>query len=371
MKITMTTKDFKDAVLKVVLAAPVKAQTPILYGMFIRTTDKPHPSVILECNDFTNCIKARIPAEFDSAGICVIPARLVAQIVPKLSGALVTVETADTQVIIESESAKFQLYTMNAEEFPEFKPVAEVDGRFRTSISDFKETVRRTIFACTANDNARPFFKSAHFIIDGDKLTSASTNTHRLAVASTELLEEVENPADLIVPDTALNNALSTLPDDDGKITCEYKENFFGIYSGNVRIYTRLLDGTFPPHEKIIPTEINATAKVDIKTLKKALERANLISAKAEYRTVSFNIDEGGLSLTAVAHQAGDFNEHVDAETSGEISIAFNIDYLQDFLKLFGDGSLNIEVTEPLAPAKITVEGIDNFVYVVTPIRTR
>jgi DNA polymerase-3 subunit beta len=79
-----------------------------------------------------------------------------------------------------------------------------------------------------------------------------------------------------------------------------------------------------------------------------------------------------GIDISADSYDLGKATDHIDARIEGpDANISFNIDYIQDFLRIFGDGELKIGINDPLSPAVFSFEENEDFIYIVTPIRTQ
>ena len=132
----------------------------------------------------------------------------------------------------------------------------------------------------------------------------------------------------------------------------------------------RLIEGMYPPFERLLNEEKNIFATVEVAEFKNALERVAIIAKESEYETVALQFADNGLKVSATSNDIGKAEEYVSAEIAGgNLDIAFNVNYWLDVLKVLDAEKIIIGLTKPLAPAEVKIVGDDSFQYIVTPVR--
>lgn len=360
MKFTVSKKEFAEALKFANKACAVKSNTPILSGIYLSAAES---CLEIQATDNTVGIIAKIPASVEESGATVILGKKLFEVVTKLGGEIVTISTNEKLVEISSEGTKFDLLTFNADDFPKIK-VEENAQSFTLTKFSFKNLVSKTAFAA-AKDDGRPIFTGVLFKSDGEKLTLAATNTHRLAVMS----EKVSAPIDevkFLVPAKILQE-ISAMLGDGGKMKIGYGTGKITFTFDNLLVTARIIAGIYPPFERLLNEEKNIFATVDVAEFKNALERVAVIAKENEYETVALKFADNGLKIFASSVEVGEAEENISAEISGgELEIAFNIGYWLDVLKIVDAEKITIGMTKPLAPVDFQA---DNFHYVVTPVR--
>lgn len=358
MKFTVSKKEFAEALKFANKACAVKSNTPILSGIYLSAAES---CLEIQATDNTVGIIAKIPASVEESGATVILGKKLFEVVTKLGGEIVTISTNEKLVEISSEGTKFDLLTFNADDFPKIK-VEENAQSFTLTKFSFKNLVSKTAFAA-AKDDGRPIFTGVLFKSDGEKLTLAATNTHRLAVATEKIsAEEFE----FIVPAKILQE-ISAMLGDGGKMKIGYGTGKITFTFDNLLVTARIIAGMYPNLEKLLNEEKNIFVTVDAVEFKNALERVAVIAKENEYETVALKFADNGLKIFASSVEVGEAEENISAEISGgELEIAFNIGYWLDVLKIVDAEKITIGMTKPLAPVDFQA---DNFHYVVTPVR--
>lgn len=365
MKFSFYKSDMLDALKLVARSVAVKPTTPILAGIYLKAEGS---TLEMQSNDFATGTIARIPVNIEVPGEVVIPGKKFHEIIARQPDDTVTAELIDNQLVIRSGAAKFALPLLdNAEDFP---TVQKPEGKsLAIKANLLKEIITKTAFA-VAKDDTRPIFKGTYFEIGNGEIKATSTNMHRLAHFKAAMPTECEAKA--IIPALSLKNLALILPSNDNDtVTVTLGEKYSAFVVDNFLMTTRIPAGEYPPYGKVIPQSPDFTIKVNRLELKSALDRMGLIARDSEYNNVMLSIDKG--TLTLLAHDSDrrtTAEENVQIEGDEYLDISFNIAYLTDFVNLVGGDVLEISFSGQYSPSLWQVEGDDNYLYVVTPVRT-
>lgn len=370
MKFSAYKQDFADAINAASIAVAVKPNTPILAGIYICATGS---MVELQCNNFTTGCVVRFPVNVEREGIIVVDCRRLKDFIAKLPDDTLTAELKDNYLTIESGGAKVELLTFNAADFPKIKRVEESVCSTNIPANDLRAMINRTAFAVAA-DETRPIFTGINFqFSDDDSLRLVATNTHRLAFQGHGRLELDENKITkkFAVPANALRGIAQQLnPNSFDEVNIVFGHCFAEFTFDNKFITTRLLEGEFPPTDRVIPHETATHIKVGAEAFSKALNYVAIMSKETESNTAILTLNSEGIQITANSEQVGEANVNVEAEFSGEdLRIAFNVKYLLDVLKIWDSPWMLLDFNSKHSPCKITAPDDTNYIYVVTPIR--
>ncbi len=372
MKCTCSKNDLRNALQAVSKAVAEKPQTPILAGIYLHAEGS---MLEIQATDFSLGIIAKIPANTEIDGEIVVLGRKLTEISGKLSGEIVTItdEEEESMATLKSDAAKYSLLTLSAEDFPKVKPQQEFTNSFKIRVAALKNLIRCSTFACARDKQAPPMFFGCSIQISGSNITFVGTNTHRIAIAKDEILDNADD-FQFIIPAKTLNDVSGMLDikGNDKLVTVECSTKHAAFTFDNIFVTSRLIDGQFPPFDKVIPESSDTFATLEVAELRESITRVELIARDSEYSTVKLNFTQEGLELSASANQVGKFLEHVDADVEGpDIEISLKVAYISDLMKIIGEEKLKIAMTKPLAAVEMREIGNDNFIYIVTPVRTR
>lgn len=368
MKFSCYKKDLADALKAVMPAVAVKPQTPVLSGVYL----KAEGSVLeVQGNNYTNGVIAKIPVNVEDAGEVVVGGKKFQEFVAKLPDRTLTCSVENNALHVESGGANVTLLTMPVADFPQVK-LLDDGHEFKIHAGALSDLIRKTVFATDNSVGARPIFTGVNFDFKDNCLTCVATNTHRLALAKTQL--GIDNtPFSFVAPAVALNAVLSRInPKAPGDfVTVAFTGRYISFTFDNVYMTARLLEGQFPPYDRIIPTDSTTSVTVNVAEFKETVELVALMAKENEYNHVKLNITADSITISADSREIGDAVKTIAATVEGdELVIAFNASYLVHVLRVAGSEKIDIAFNDPFSPALVTVPGDDNFKYVVTPVRT-
>ena len=362
-------KELQQALIAASKALPTKVQTPILSGILMTAKNN---ELELQATDFSLGIIAKIPAEVKEEGAIAVNGKNITEIISKLAGDIVTISTEENLAVFKSETAIFSLYLMESEEFPKVNR-QDFNHSFFIRNNILKKLIVRSTFAAS-NDDTRPVFQGCSVTIENNLITFVATNTHRLVVVKSEIEDNIEGENKFIVPAKTLNDLLWIInaAQEDNGVKVDFSDKHIAFTVNNIFVTCRLIDGQFPPHEKVIPASCETFATVDISEFRAAINRVEIISKQTEYNTVRLKFSNEGLELLSDSYETGKVTEHLSAAVEGpEIEIAFNLKYIQDLLKIFGSSDeVRIGMNDKLSPADFRLTDNEDFIYIVTPVRT-
>ena len=369
MNFTCSRKDLVEAFNVVSKAVSSKPQMPILSGIYMKAEGS---TLELQANNFEMGIITKIPVNTESPGEIVVTGKYLQEIVRKLSGETVNIAHDETQHIanIKSDTANFKLLSMSAEDFPKVKS-PETFSQFSLKTATLKNLIRKTAYAC-ATEEVRPIFTGCCLEIAGNSVAMVATNTHRLAIMKDHLDVELESLT-FVVPSKTLWELFRMLdasnPSNSVTIDCSRKNISFTF--DNIFMTSRLIDGQFPPYDKVIPKSAETTVTVNVSEMIEAVDRVALISKETEYNTIRFIFTQDGINISSDSPEVGRAEEQISAKIEGaDIDISFNVKYIVDVLKVIDTNECVIKLNQPLSPVDIREKDRDDFIYVVTPVRT-
>ena len=312
--------------------------------------------------------------QIEQEGAVVLPARFFSEIVKKLPEQTMTIEINERfQATITSGSAEFTINGLNAEEYPH---LPEIDSKDQLTVPGdiLKQVISQTVIA-VSNQESRPILTGIHLVIKNGELLAVATDSHRLSQRIIKLSGADDAVYDVIIPGKSLSELSKMISDSDENIEIQISENQALFILGNTSFYTRLLEGKYPDTERLIPKVSEITVDFNAVELLQSIERASLLSHEGRNNVVKLAINPSVQSvvLSGNTPEVGNVEEelHFKNLEGSELEISFNPDYMKDSLRSFGQSEITIAFTQPLRPFTIVpTEDKDNFVQLITPVRT-
>ena len=213
--------------------------------------------VELQGNDFELGIRLTIDGDIKEPGTLVVGSRYFQELIRKLPGDTIELYKPEdgNSLTITSGSSEFNLVTLHPDDF---SLVEQIHDQDHVNIDSFamKELIDLTNYAA-ATDEDRPVFTGALLEIKENEVTMVATDTHRMAVKKITIDEPATTPMRAIIPTKTLAEVSRLLPTDNPAMIniiwnrTQIVFNFESIY-----IISRLIEGTYPEYEKVIPIRL-------------------------------------------------------------------------------------------------------------------
>jgi DNA polymerase-3 subunit beta len=356
---------------------------PILSGLLVRTgADEIH----LAGSDLELTIRVSAPAECDSEGAAVLPARLFGDIVRSLEPGAVSVDVGEDEARIESGRSKFSLRVLAAEDFPRLPEVA--GSGVRMDAGALSEALRQVIPAAS-RDDARPILTGVLLVAEGSGLRLVATDSYRLgvrdlpgeSVLAAHLSGAAAEGRHVLVPAKALGElqrllgssaspGSSAAPGTENTVELSFSDRDACFDTGKARVSTRLIEGQFPNYQQLIPSGYPNRLVVPREGLIEAVKRVRLIGRDRDNAPIRLTMSSSGLELTTIVHDVGEAKEELDAKYEGtETTIAFNPEFLLDGLGAIGSEEVSLETMDTSKPAIVRSADGGDYLYLLMPVR--
>lgn len=305
-------------------------------------------------------------------GVAVLPARLIAEIVRALEPGAVTFESGDDEVRVTSGRSQFAVRILPADEFPRLPFPPENDtaaggDAVTLEAGQLAEALRQVVRAASSDDSL-PVISGVLMTSEGSDLRLVATDRYRLAVRDLPGTTVLRENQQVLVPGRALSE-LQRLLNGAESVVLRLGERDASFEVGSVRLTTRLIEGEFPPYQKLIPDSYPNRLFVNREALLDAVRRVKLLVKDAITPVrVSFRAD--GVECTVITQELGQATEDLDAKYEGtELVMGFNPSFLIDGLEAVGGDEIVLETLDPMKPATVrSTEGGD-YLYLLMPVR--
>ena len=335
-------------------AVAAKSSIPALEGLLLTCGGE---SLTVSGYNMQTGIRTKFAAEVEESGELVVNARLIGEILRRLPDDVVTFTANDKFLIhLTCGDADFDIMGLSAADFPE---LPEVEEKYAVQIAEktLKTMIQQTSFAVSTNE-ARPVHMGSLFEVSVEGLTVVSVDGFRLALRK-EALEKIEGGAfSFVAPGTALNEV---------ERICEEIDEV-----GETELICRRLEGEFLDYKNAIPRRNPINVVVDTKTMLQSLERVSVVISEKLKSPVRCQFGEDKVTMSAKTAN-GDAKDVCRIAGDGQgLEIGFNNRYLMDALRYAPADTVRMELNTGISPAIIVpVEGEENFLYMVLPVRLK
>lgn len=366
MKITCVTQNLAEACINVQRAVSAKTTIPAVEGILLSAQGN---EVQLTGYDLEMGIRTAIESRVQEEGAIVLNARLLCDILRKLPGENVTIESDSRNIAkIKSEEMDYSIVGIAAEEYPE---LPSVTGGYPVVVTQgmIKEMVRQTIFAVAAKEN-KVVHTGIKFEISEGELRLVAVDGVRLALRK-EKIEYDGEEISFVVPAKTLSEVVKLMEDDDAFLSMGVGKRHIVFEVLGYSVVSRLLDGEFLNYRSSIPQ--NCITKVRVKTRQfiESIERTSLILTDKLKSPVKCEFEDNFIHISSVTSM-GTAMDKIPAETQGEpLEIGVNNKFLIEALRVCDTDTVHIEMNGPISPILILPTEGDSFLFLVLPVRLR
>ena len=327
--------------------------------------------VELQGNDFELGIRLTIDGDIKEPGTLVVGSRYFQELIRKLPGDTIELYKPEegNSLTITSGSSEFNLVTLHPDDF---SLVEQIHDQDHVNIDSFamKELIDLTNYAA-ATDEDRPVFTGALLEIKENEVTMVATDTHRMAVKKITIDEPATTPMRAIIPTKTLAEVSRLLPTDNpAMINIIWNRTQIVFKFESIYIISRLIEGTYPEYEKVIPSQFDSSAVIDRREFAGAVDRVSLLAKDISYNVIRYDWSESNVTLSTQNTEIGMAKEDVAVEFKGTpFTISFNGRYISDILRHSTGDNIHLFLKQN-GPVVIRQDNNPNYTYVVTPVRT-
>ena len=384
MKVVCSQSELNSALQLVSRAVATRPTHPVLANVLL-TADAGSNRLSLTGFDLSLGIQTSLAASVETSGAITLPARLLGEIVSRLSSdspVTLAVDDSGEQVQLTSLSGSYQMRGMSADDYPDL-PMVESGMTLKLQPERLVQALKGTLFASSA-DEAKQLLTGVHLKFNQRALEAAATDGHRLAVLNVEdalqdaaVTDAVDDEGFAVtLPSRSLREVerlmASWRSDEPVSLFCDRGQVVF--LAADQMVTSRTLEGTYPNYGQLIPDGFTRTLGMDRRALIAALERIAVL-ADQHNNVVKFSSqpEDGVVQISADAQDVGSGSESLPSNLEGDaMQIAFNVRYLLDGLKAMGSDRIVLHCNAPTTPAVLrSEEASEAFTYLVMPVQIR
>lgn len=368
MKITCTQKDLNRAVSVAIRATSPRSTMPIMTYLLLSAYDE---TMWVNGTSVQMRIESVATCKVSEDGMIAVPARLLAEIVGKLSGS-VTLEVNNKTKTIDILCGNYRgkINGLDGGDFPKLP----ADGLLASSTIKAEALSRMIdlVAFAASTDQSRPNLTGVSLAVAHDRIAMAATDGYRASMQSGSLDAPVAESLVTIVPSSSLQElsaALATVGDE--AVTVDIFRSRIAVSVAGLNVSMQTIVGNFPDCRAIIPKTYATVATVDSKAFTRALQVARILTKQDKDGVERVNLDaaDNCLSLTVSGDEIGNSGDAIEAVVTGKPSeITLNIAYLLDVISRV-EGNVELHLNGISKPCIIRLPDVpeSHFVQAIMP----
>jgi DNA polymerase-3 subunit beta len=368
MKFTIDRSSFLKPLGHIYSVVERRNTIPILSNVLIESDAS---KVSFTATDMDMDIVETVGCIVSSQGKLTVSAHTLYDIVRKLpDGSEIQIELIDLNVEVSAGKSRFILPTLPVDDYPVMTEI-EKGNEFSLEAVDLANLIDNTKFAISSEETR--YYLNGIYLhvpdIKSDKLRAVATDGHRLAQAEVPIPKGAENMPGVILPRKAVGEVRKLIDSTDGLVTIIISKTKAKFIFPTSILTTKLIDGSFPDYQRVVPKENLNKLLVSNSHFSKAIDRVSTVSMEKS-RAVKLSLSNNVLLLQVNSHDLGNASEELDVNyTSDPIDIGFNARYLLDISGQIQGKDIELSLSDSASPALITDPDQEGVIFVLMPMR--
>jgi DNA polymerase III subunit beta len=352
---------------------------PILSNVLLRADAGAGGGLLaLSATDMDLEIVERVPGRIERAGRTTAPAHTLYDIVRKLrEGAQIEIEASGERsvMVLRSGRSTFTLACLPPEDYPVMAS-GDLAYNFTLTAVEMRSLVDRTRFAISTEET-RYYLNGIYLhATKNDEvpvIRAVATDGHRLARVEMVMPEGAAGMPGVIIPRKTVIELRKLVDESEDEIQVSLSETKIRFATGEAALTSKLIDGTFPDYDRVIPSNNDKILEVKCKEFAEAVDRVSTIStekSRAVKLAIAPGSNGGSLAVSATSPENGTAIEEIDATYLAEpIEIGFNSRYLLDITAQIDGEGAQFVMSDSASPTIVRDRADPSALYVLMPMR--
>ncbi|RJQ48969.1 MAG: DNA polymerase III subunit beta [Nitrospiraceae bacterium] len=369
MKLKIQKEEIQNVLQNIQGIADRKTTMPILSHFLLKVSKN---AASLMATDLDIALKGPLKAEILEAGNLCIPARKLFEIAREVEDDILLEAQENNWIRVTSGKSTFKLMGLPESDFPALPEVKKTE-ELTIAADKLGNMIEKTVYATGESDTRytlnglllhfTPKKKNVEFRMVG-------TDGHRLSMIVLTVEGKLSEEKKIILPKKAALELKKLIEGSSEDITIYLDKNHVFFSMNGTVLTSRLIEGTYPNYEQVVPKNNEKKVAIDRTEFLKALRRT-LIMSRERTHAVRFDLEPGKITLISMNPDIGEAREEIPAQYKGDqMTVGFNARYLMDILQVMQTEAVTMEMQEPLSPTLVLEENNKDYQCVVMPMRT-
>ncbi|UYH51844.1 DNA polymerase III subunit beta [Candidatus Kirkpatrickella diaphorinae] len=346
---------------------------PILANVMIEYSNG---RIHLTATDMEILLVEVLEAEGTQDGAVTVAASVLYEIVRKLpDDVAIELEHAGGTAPLALRAGRYvtSLNVLPVEDFPTMV-TGDLSHNFKLPSASLRRLIDRTRFA-VSTEETRYYLNGIYLHIadvDGKPaLRAVATDGHRLARTEIPAPPGAPGMPGVIIPRKTISELRKLLDEGGSDVLIKLSDTIISFEREGMKLTSKLIDGTFPEYERVIPKGNDRILRVSKSDFATAVGRVAAISTERS-RPVKLALRENVLTLTAQSQDQGtateELTENSVAYNATPLEIGFQARYLHDITDQI-DSEVVFSFADNAAPVLVTDSTDENVLFVLMPMR--
>lgn len=339
---------------------------PVLNNVLLRAEGK---HLFLSATNLEIAINVAFEANIENEGSLTLPAKSLSSYIGLLNNENVQLTVLNgTTLEISSTGSKTEMKGISSEEFP-LLPKLDKSDSFVIPTKELQKAIEQVAFAASTNIS-RPVLTGIYWQIAGKTMKLVATDSYRLAERTLELEKDLSLDLSFIVPSKTAQELARILGSTNEKeLTVQVGKGQILFKLNGIELISRLIEGNYPPYEKILPKESKTSAELNRHDFILGLKKVSVIVQDSN-NNVRTKLDGDSLRIASDETQVG--KGTVDLQVKGDgppMEAALNVQYLLEVLSHMDGEKVFFGLNDALSPVKVVPVQTSGYLYIIMPLK--
>lgn len=370
MRFTIERSALLSALSHVTNVVERRTTVPILSNVLIEARDG---SVSFAATDLDIEIIDGATADVEVKGSLTAPAHTLYDIARKLpEGSQIKLESVGDggRLSIVCGRSRYYLPILPSSDFPSLGH-GDFGKSFELDRPALAKLIDKTRFAISMEETR--FYLNGIYLHgavgpSGPCLRAVATDGHRLALSDYPMPEGANEIVGVIIPRKTIMELRRLLESDDEVVEISVSETKIRFSLGRATLTSKVIDGTFPDYDRVIPKENPHLMVVNNADFARAVDRVSTMAVE-RLRPIKLSLEKSAVNLTFSNPETGEAREEVEAVYDAEpIEIGFNAKYLMDIAAQV-EKTAEFYLRDSASPTLVRDGDDANSLFVLMPLR--
>jgi DNA polymerase-3 subunit beta len=345
------------------------ASLPILKNFLLKAIDG---EITLISTNLEIAVSSKISGKILEEGELVIPFSVFNSIVRNLNSEKISIESGkNNKIFIKTDNYEGIINDLDPKEFP-LIPKIENDKNFIVLKTENLKNVFKNIIPTVQYSTIRPEISGIFIYQKEETLYFVGTDSFRLVEIKLTKNNFNSNLKDfsVIVPIKTCQEVVRMFNNsEEVKIFIDETQILFK--GENEELISRLIDGTYPNYEVVIPKDFVLNITLNKNEFIEGIKLVSAFSGKTNDIVLNLKENQKVLEISSsdVTLGEGAYKIPIKIDKSEKFSIIFNWKYLLDGLRIYDSDEVLVSLNSFEKPAKISDPKNQNILYILMPIK--
>jgi len=367
MKLVVLKNNLKEGLSAVERASSENANLPILKNVLIKTFNN---KIQLSATNLELAITKYISGKIIEEGSITVPLSALLSIVHNTTNERISLEVEQNTLLFKTDNYDATIQGLPEEEFPIIPKLENTSTYLDLESNLLKESILKIINSIQISE-IRPEISGVLLDFQVTNFKIVGTDSFRLSektVTESNFKSNFQRGFRIIIPLKTMQELLRIVS--DGPVRMYIDPNQILFKNDELEVISRLIDGTYPDYEQIIPKSLETELSLERDHLVNAVKLVSTFSSKTNDLKISFNEGKKTLEVYSANQYLGENKYLIPVKSKGKsFNVSFNWKYLLDGLKNFESKEIVLGVNGDNRPSVLKNSADMSYFYILMPIK--